>query len=221
MGEKRYIISDASKMLKVESHVLRYWEEELEIKIPRNEMGHRYYTDNHINLLKNVRDLKEQGYGLRTIKMMIGDTEDVKHLPGAAVDNTKMEQFQKIMGSIVSKALEESTESIVTKAISKSTENMSKEVSDSVSEQVLKGVDYIIRMQDEKEEERYRKIDEVIRSKQHKNKREKKNVEKLTRSEKRLRKQAQKANRKAERERKNREKMGKSQKKPAFSTAGK
>ena len=34
MGEKRYIISDASKMLNVESHVLRYWEEELEIKIP-------------------------------------------------------------------------------------------------------------------------------------------------------------------------------------------
>ena len=39
MGEKRYIISDASKMLNVESHVLRYWEEELEIKIQRNEMG--------------------------------------------------------------------------------------------------------------------------------------------------------------------------------------
>ena len=31
MGTRRYIISDASKMLKVESHVLRYWEEELEI----------------------------------------------------------------------------------------------------------------------------------------------------------------------------------------------
>ena len=48
MGTRRYIISDASKMLKVESHVLRYWEEELEIKIPRNEMGHRYYTEENI-----------------------------------------------------------------------------------------------------------------------------------------------------------------------------
>lgn len=38
MEEKRYIISDASKMLNVESHVLRYWEEELAINIPRNEM---------------------------------------------------------------------------------------------------------------------------------------------------------------------------------------
>ena len=24
----------------VEAHVLRYWEEELELEIPRNEMGH-------------------------------------------------------------------------------------------------------------------------------------------------------------------------------------
>lgn len=77
MGTRRYIISDASKMLKVESHVLRYWEEELEIKIPRNEMGHRYYTEENIELLRKIRDLKEQGYGLRTIKMMINGEIDI------------------------------------------------------------------------------------------------------------------------------------------------
>ena len=65
MGEKRYIISDASKMLNVESHVLRYWEEELEIKIPRNEMGHRYYTEGNIESLRKVRDLKKQGYSAK------------------------------------------------------------------------------------------------------------------------------------------------------------
>lgn len=68
MGEKRYMISDASRMLGVESHVLRYWEEELNIVIPRNEMGHRYYTDNHINLLKNVRDLKIRAMDLEQLK---------------------------------------------------------------------------------------------------------------------------------------------------------
>lgn len=71
MGEKRYIISDASKMLNVESHVLRYWEEELEIKIPRNEMGHRYYTEGNIESLRKVRDLKKQGYSLKAIKNMV------------------------------------------------------------------------------------------------------------------------------------------------------
>ena len=71
MGEKRYIISDASKMLNVESHVLRYWEEELEIKIPRNEMGHRYYTEGNLESLRKVRDLKKQGYSLKAIKNMV------------------------------------------------------------------------------------------------------------------------------------------------------
>ena len=37
--------------------VLRYWEEELELDIPRNEMGHRYYTDLHIRLFKQVKNL--------------------------------------------------------------------------------------------------------------------------------------------------------------------
>ena len=46
--EKGYMISDASKMLEVENHVLRYWEEELELPIPRNELGHRYYRESEI-----------------------------------------------------------------------------------------------------------------------------------------------------------------------------
>ncbi len=48
MDEVHYLISDASRKVDVEAHVLRYWEEELELGIPRNEMGHRYYTDFHI-----------------------------------------------------------------------------------------------------------------------------------------------------------------------------
>lgn len=50
------MISDASSMVNVESHVLRYWEDELELNIPRNEMGHRYYTQEiskNFNISKN------------------------------------------------------------------------------------------------------------------------------------------------------------------------
>ena len=43
MDKQRYMISDAAALVNVESHVLRYWEEELELTVPRNEMGHRYY----------------------------------------------------------------------------------------------------------------------------------------------------------------------------------
>lgn len=204
MGEKRYIISDASKMLGVESHVLRYWEEELNVVIPRNEMGHRYYTDHHINLLKNVRDLKNQGYSLRTIKMMLTDPDErksenynartemsmpltarevgmpmrqainVENSPvvsgsgnGAAIveqeaQGSKMEQFQAIMDKVVCKALKASAS------------ELGKEVSGNVSETVLKEMNYLIRTQDEREEERFKKLDEAMRSKQRMSKKDKK-----------------------------------------------
>lgn len=74
--EKRYIISDASEKTGLEAHVLRYWEEELGINIPRNEMGHRYYLDKHIELFRQVKALKEQGISLKAIKNIV--TEDMQ-----------------------------------------------------------------------------------------------------------------------------------------------
>ena len=35
-AEKIYMISDAAKQVEVEAHVLRYWEEELEVPAKRN-----------------------------------------------------------------------------------------------------------------------------------------------------------------------------------------
>ena len=60
----RYMISDAASMAGVETHVLRYWEEELGLTIPRNEMGHRYYTSENIQEFKRIKELKEKGYQL-------------------------------------------------------------------------------------------------------------------------------------------------------------
>lgn len=71
MDEVHYLISDASRKVDVEAHVLRYWEEELELGIPRNEMGHRYYTDFHIRLFKQVKNLKEKGYQLKVATMVV------------------------------------------------------------------------------------------------------------------------------------------------------
>lgn len=68
MDEIRYLISDASKKVDVETHVLRYWEDELGLSIPRNEMGHRYYTEFHIRLFCQVKKLKDRGYQLKAIK---------------------------------------------------------------------------------------------------------------------------------------------------------
>lgn len=176
MGERRYIISDASKMIDAESHVLRYWEEELEIEIPRNELGHRYYTDYHINLLKSVKELKEQGFQLKAIKMLLPEItsgegmsvdsiaimkeelnnriENLPKTPEAETENrnSKMEQFQFIISTIVAKAMKENNPVF------------SKEVSDRVTENVIKEIDYLVKIQEEKEEERFKKMDELIRN---------------------------------------------------------
>lgn len=71
MSENHYMISDASKKVNVETHVLRYWEEELGLEIPRNDLGHRYYTDELIQLFCRIRDLKESGYQLKAIKLVL------------------------------------------------------------------------------------------------------------------------------------------------------
>ena len=68
MEEMRYTISDAAKMVKVESHVLRYWEDELSLEIPRNDMGHRYYTQREIDVFCRIRALKDRGFQLKSIK---------------------------------------------------------------------------------------------------------------------------------------------------------
>lgn len=67
----RYMISDAAAMAGVESHVLRYWEEELDLTIPRNEMGHRYYTRENIQEFQKIKQLKEQGYQLKAIRFIL------------------------------------------------------------------------------------------------------------------------------------------------------
>lgn len=81
MEKVRYMISDASNLIQVESHVLRYWEEELDLDVPRNEMGHRYYTEENIRQFEQIRKLKEEGYQLKAIKMLIHSASGGEGLP--------------------------------------------------------------------------------------------------------------------------------------------
>jgi DNA-binding transcriptional MerR regulator len=191
MGEIRYIISDASKKIDVEQHTLRYWEEELELHILRNEMGHRYYREEDIELLKAVKVLKEKGYQLRAIKMLlpkiqklnnsetttedadgeewIGDQQDIliqegsmNFIPIEGSENNKrqatpenqpqkLEQFREIMTNLIRNVLQESTD------------NMSDNISEAVSASVIKEMDYLIRMKEEREEERFKQFDRTLR----------------------------------------------------------
>lgn len=191
--EQRYMISDAAKKVNVETHVLRYWEEELDLKILRNEMGHRYYTEEDINMFQNIKILKEQGFQLKAVKTLIPKLRECKtdklddilalkdelnysvmQVPSVNVARTdnkvvaisgksevntistepandKMQQFQRIIKNIVSEALAENNH------------ELGREVGSRVSDNVLKEMDYLMKVQDEKEEERFKRLDEVMR----------------------------------------------------------
>lgn len=177
MEKIRYMISDAANIVNVESHVLRYWEEELDLQIPRNEMGHRYYTEDNIAQFQKIKEWKEQGYQLKAIRIMIHnggecpEPEPVqvvktevckmpetamapKHQDNSALNTVKLEQFQSVMLNIVKRAVEENNQAL------------GKEVSDQVGDKVLKEMNYLMREQDEAEEERFRKLDAAIRTRQ-------------------------------------------------------
>ena len=182
MSETHYLISDASKKVDVESHVLRYWEEELEMNIPRNEMGHRYYTDFHIRLFKQIKELKTalaktldaEGESVAPTDVLEEDVmtalkecteqekRDLEKLdPGEAAElmnREKAEQFREFLTHVNGHPIEENNE------------KLSQDISRMVNDKVLKEIDYLMRVADERDEERFRQLDETIRLYQKENK---------------------------------------------------
>jgi DNA-binding transcriptional MerR regulator len=193
MREIRYIISEASKRIDVEQHTLRYWEEELNLDIPRNEMGHRYYRDEDIEVLKAVKILKEKGYQLRAIKMLIPEIQKLKHLDQEEIEKKQQEWDKKYMDVIADENSQVSISvqgddisdderdtfieksmgkmdqfkaimnRLITEALQDNNEVLSETVSESVTDKVIKEMDYLLRIKEEREEERYKQFDRTLR----------------------------------------------------------
>lgn len=66
-----YMISDVAKEVQVENHVLRYWEEELELPIHRNESGHRIYSQEDVQCFRRIKHMKEKGLQLKAINTLL------------------------------------------------------------------------------------------------------------------------------------------------------
>lgn len=183
MEKVRYMISDAADMVHVETHVLRYWEEELDLTIPRNEMGHRYYTRENIKEFQKIKDLKDQGYQLRAIRMILHngrveedekqETSQIEKLTPIAikrVDETPVLQRVPMPETVSELSPEERMcqfrelmSDIVGQAIAQNNEALSQTIGKDVQELVLKEMNYLMREQDMAQEERYRKLDAAIR----------------------------------------------------------
>ncbi|TAH60081.1 MAG: MerR family transcriptional regulator [Gottschalkiaceae bacterium] len=69
--ENRYTITDLSKSLKISEHTLRKYENDFNLKIPRNELGHRYYTDKELDLFNRIIEWKNKGLNKTTIQGLL------------------------------------------------------------------------------------------------------------------------------------------------------
>lgn len=78
MVKDNYLINEAAKEVHVESHVLRYWEEELNLPIRRNTQGHRVYTREDIERLIHIKELKDQGLQLKAVKNVLNQVQNQK-----------------------------------------------------------------------------------------------------------------------------------------------
>ena len=191
MEKVRYMISDAAAAVNVETHVLRYWEDELGLLVPRNEMGHRYYTRENIQEFQKIKELKEQGYQLKAIRMIIhsqdvekaqalyrpdADTSDghsandLLNMPsGCQSRHTFVSSHKDTENGLSAEErmaqFRELMSDIVGRAIAQNNEELSLSISQEVRETVLKEMNYLFREQEESQEERYRKLDAAIRSK--------------------------------------------------------
>ena len=192
MDDTHYSISEAGKLVGVESHVLRYWEDELQLNIPRNGKSHRYYTGLHIRLFQKIKELKEKGYQLKAIeqvlnKMLEGDENvdvdeileknavqkldekapGLRVLPkpseeGTVINQEKLDQFQELMNHIIGNAIGQ--------AMKQSSEAMSSEISRQVSNHMVQELEYMMRVNDEREEDRFKMLDETLRTYQRESK---------------------------------------------------
>ncbi|WP_066497000.1 helix-turn-helix domain-containing protein [Abyssisolibacter fermentans] len=72
---KTYTIAEVSKITGYDKHVLRYYEKEFEIEVPRNKANHRHYTYKEIETYKRIKDLQENGYTNKQIKLIINSPE--------------------------------------------------------------------------------------------------------------------------------------------------
>ena len=179
MGEVRFMISEAAKQVHVEAHVLRYWEDELDLKIGRTEMGHRYYTEDDIQLFRCIQRLKDEGVMLKDLKPMIHELTIAKEkltepkenakLPANVtsaditkkeVDSadvipiTQLEQVRNLIGDVLTEVVTENNKTLET--------NISKKV----TQDVLREVDFLFQANERQEEEHYRKLDTLIRQQQ-------------------------------------------------------
>lgn len=190
MEQEMLLISEAAKQVQVETHVLRYWEEELQLPIKRNNMGHRYYTMDDVKQFREIKTLKEQGLQLKAIRTILQregegnaameqqgaqkegeDSVMAEHEDAALMEEKAMDYLiGKKQKYIVSLSDEESREEkanrlqyLLQHMMVETVKKANKELCAEIRDSILKELDYQFRAREEREEEHWKKEEEHFR----------------------------------------------------------
>lgn len=203
MEKVRYMISDAARMVALEQHVLRYWEDELQLDIPRNEMGHRYYTDDNIKELMRIKELRSQGYQLKAIRMYLKkekqiaekekrESADIQDIDGFVTLTTGKElglgqemtpgqelsnqEERQVSSQPDAKIKLEQFRVLMTEIVAQAMRDNNDVLTTHVEERILKEMNYLMQEHYQMEEDYYKKLDEAIRGGIRKRREQKKKV---------------------------------------------
>jgi len=104
-----YTISEVSELTGYAPHVLRYYEKEFDIIIPRNNSNHRYFTYKEVELIQYIKSLQDKGFGNKQIKLIISSPEIMMNVQDTTgiigMDNNYLDTYQ--IAKEISMTLEE------------------------------------------------------------------------------------------------------------------
>jgi len=187
-GEKLevYLISDLSKILGVQSHVLRYWEEEMGFNIERNPMGHRRYSKDDLERFMKIQELKKQGMQLKEIRTYFTDdynsadlTKDLTNLPKLRTDDHQENALSnhETNNNDKAKRLSLLLRNLVNDAVKTAVKENNQEMVEELKSAMAKEIDFQFREREQAQimgwkkqqdfmSEHFEKIDEILRQKQ-------------------------------------------------------
>lgn len=166
MGDIHYMISEAAKEVGVESHVLRYWEEELSITIGRTEMGHRYYTEDDIQLFHCIRKLKDEGVLLKELKILVPELQHAKKLKCLSIVEEIPSNDKDKMKHTSDEQLGKNFQNILEQALQKNNMTLEQGICSMVTDSMKREMTYLLDAKEQLEEERYRRLDTLLRQQQ-------------------------------------------------------
>ncbi len=162
MVNTHYVISEVSKNVGVEPHVLRHWEKKLSLQVKRNDTGHRYYTEENIKLLQCIKKLIAHGVTLNELRILVpeiqkvkAELEEKKRRIIVQKDTRKVKNGELIM-----------TEEILVKVLEGNNSVLEKNICEAITDSIKKEMTHLLDAKDRLEEDRYKKLDALIRQQQ-------------------------------------------------------